>query len=52
MNVIPKSDTETYKSLSQRSLQRTREKQQNGKTRDILEKINDTEGIFHAKMVQ
>ena len=31
-------------------MQRYREKQQNGKTRDLFKKIRDTEGTFHAKM--
>ena len=30
-------------------MQRTRGKQQNGKTRDLIKKIRDTKGIFHAK---
>ena len=31
-------------------MQRNREKQQNGKTRDLFKKIRDTKGTFHAKM--
>ena len=31
-------------------IQRNRGKQQNGKTRDLFEKIRDTKGTFHAKM--
>ena len=31
-------------------MQRNRENQQNGKTRDFLKKIRDIKGIFHAKM--
>ena len=31
-------------------MQRNRGKQQNGKTRDLIKKIRDTKGIFHAKM--
>ena len=31
-------------------VQRNREKQQNGKTRDLFNKIRDTKGTFHAKM--
>ena len=31
-------------------MQRNRGKQQNGKTRDLLKKIRDTKGTFHAKM--
>ena len=29
-------------------MQRSRGKQQNGKTRDLFKKIRDTKGIFHA----
>ena len=38
------------RSLPQRSMQRNRGKQQNGKTRDLFKKIRDTKGTFHAKM--
>ena len=31
-------------------MQRSRGKQQNGKTRDLFKKIGDTKGIFHARM--
>ena len=31
-------------------MQRSRGKQQNGKTRDLFKKIRDTKGKFHAKM--
>ena len=31
-------------------MQRNRGKQQNGKTRDLVKKIGDTNGTFHAKM--
>ena len=31
-------------------MQRSRGKQQNGKTRDLFKKIRDTKGTFHAKM--
>ena len=31
-------------------MQRNRGKQQNGKTSDLLKKIRDTKGTFHAKM--
>ena len=31
-------------------MQRNRENQQNGKTRDFLKKIRDIKGIFHAKI--
>ena len=31
-------------------MQREREKQQNGKARDLFKKIRDTKGTFHAKM--
>ena len=31
-------------------MQRNRGKQQDGKTRDLLKKIRDTKGTFHAKM--
>ena len=31
-------------------MQRNREKQQRGKTRDIFKKIGDIKGIFYAKM--
>ena len=31
-------------------MQRNRGKQQNGKTRDLIKKIGDTNGTFHAKM--
>ena len=31
-------------------MQRNREKQQRGKTRDIFKKIGDIKGTFHAKM--
>ena len=31
-------------------MQRNRGKEQNGKDRDLFEKIKDTKGTFHAKM--
>ena len=31
-------------------MQRNRGKQQNGKTRDLVKKIGETNGTFHAKM--
>ena len=31
-------------------MQRNRRKQKNGKTRDVLKKIRDTKGTFHAKI--
>ena len=31
-------------------MQRNRENQQIGKTRDLFKKIRDTKGMFHAKM--
>ena len=31
-------------------MQRSRGKQQNGKTRELFKKIRDTKGNFHAKM--
>ena len=31
-------------------MQRNRGKQQNGKTKDLIKKITDTKGTFHAKM--
>ena len=31
-------------------MKRNRGKQQNGKTRDLVNKIRDTKGTFHAKM--
>ena len=31
-------------------MQRNREKNRMGKTRDLFKKIRDTKGIFHAKM--
>ena len=31
-------------------MQRNRGKQQNGKTRDLIKKITDTKGTFHANM--
>ena len=31
-------------------MQREREKQQNGKARDLFKKIRDTKETFHAKM--
>ena len=31
-------------------MQRNREKQWNGKARDLFKKIRDTKGIFYAKM--
>ena len=37
-------------SLSQRSVQRNRGKQLDGKARDLFKKIRDTKGTFHAKM--
>ena len=36
--------------LPQRSMQRNRGKQQNGKDWDRFKKIRDTKGTFHAKM--
>ena len=32
-------------------MQRNRENNRMGKTRDLFKKIRDTKGIFHAKMV-
>ena len=37
-------------SLPQRTMQRNRENNRVGKTRDLFKKIRDTKGIFHAKM--
>ena len=31
-------------------MQRSRGKQQNGKTRDLFKKVKDTTGTFHAKV--
>ena len=31
-------------------MQRNKEKQKNGKTRDLFKKVRDTKGTFHAKM--
>ena len=31
-------------------MQRNRGKQQNGKTRDLFQKMRDTKGTFHAKI--
>ena len=36
--------------LPQGSMQRNRGKQQNGKSRELFNKIRDTKGTFHAKM--
>ena len=36
--------------LPQGSMQRNRGKQQNGKSRELFNKIRDTKGIFHANM--
>ena len=36
--------------LPQGSMQRNRGKQQNGKSRELFNKIRDTKGIFHAKV--
>ena len=33
-------------------MQRNRRKQQNGKTRDLVKKIRDTKGTFHAKIAK
>ena len=40
----------TVESLPQRSMQRNRRRQQNGKDRDLFKKNRDTKGTFHAKM--
>ena len=40
----------TVESLPQRSMQRNRGRQQNGKDRDLFKKNRDTKGTFHAKM--
>ena len=37
-------------SLPQRTMQRNRENNRVGKTRDLFKKIRDTKGIFHVKM--
>ena len=47
---VLKNSNEREESLPQPSMQRNRGKQQNGKTRDLLKKIRDTKGKFHAKM--
>ena len=48
---VPKNSKERYESLPQWSVQRNRgEKSRMGKTRDLLKKVRDTKGIFHAKM--
>ena len=31
-------------------MQRNKEKQKNGKIRDLFKKVRDTKGTFHAKM--
>ena len=45
---VPKNSKERQESLPQRSMQRNRGKQQNGK--DLFKKIRDTKGSFHARM--
>jgi len=50
MDLVPKNSKKRQESLLQRSMQRNRGKQQNGKTRDLFKKIRDTKGTFHAKM--
>ena len=46
----PKNSKERLESLPQRSMQRNRGKQQNGKDQRSLQEIRDTKGTFHAKM--
>ena len=45
-----KEEKKEIRSLPPRSRQRNRGKQQNGKNRDLVKKIRDTKGTFHAKM--
>ena len=45
-----KEQQEEIRKPPQRSMQRNRGKQQNGKDQGSLQKISDTKGIFHAKM--
>ena len=45
-----KNSKERLERLPHHSMQRNRGKQQNGKTRDLFNKIRDTKGTFHAKM--
>ena len=45
-----KNSKDRLENLPQRSVQRNRGKQQNGKTRDLFKKITDTKGTFHAKL--
>jgi len=45
-----KNSKKREEGLLQRSMQRNRKKQQNGKTRDLFKKIRDSKGTFHAKL--
>ena len=47
---VPKNSKEGEEGLLMRAMQRNRGKQSNGKTRDLLKKIRDTKGSFHAEM--
>ena len=47
---VPKNSMERWESLPQWSVQRNRENNRMGKTRDLFKKIRDTKGTFQAKM--
>ena len=47
---VPKNNKERQESLPQWSMQKIREKNRMGNTRDIFKKIRDMKGTFHAKM--
>ena len=52
LNAVTKNSKKRQESLLQRSMQRNRGKQQNGKDyKDLFEKIRDIKGTFHAKMI-
>ena len=47
---FPKNSKERKESLPQRSMQKIEENNRMGKTRDLVKRITDTKGTFHAKM--
>ena len=50
MNAVPKNSKERSESLLRKQCKETVENNRMGKTRDLLKKIRDTKGTFHAKM--
>ena len=47
---VPKNSKERWKTLLRKQCKEIEENNRMGKTRDLLKKVRDTKGTFHAKM--